>query len=88
MEELTDNEAWLGGYKARERGYGCPWGNPAARQGWLAAKAEEPLATCPKCGGEAVLRGTGYLTSHNSPPNEDGYVTNCGNRRPTLRKAK
>jgi hypothetical protein len=40
MDELIDNEAWLAGYAARQRGLGCPWGNPAARQGWLVAKAD------------------------------------------------
>jgi hypothetical protein len=88
MEEpLIDMKAWLAGYHARERGYGIPWGDHSARQGWLAAKAAEVRATCPRCGGEALVRPSGYLSSHNAPPNEHGYIANCGNRRPTLRKA-
>jgi hypothetical protein len=37
---------------------------------------------CPKCGVTTVLRSTGYLASHNAPPNENGYIARCGNRWP------
>ena len=43
---------------------------------------------CPKCGAEVEVRqqpwqDREYLASHNAPPNEDGYVTRCGNRSTT-----
>lgn len=44
----------------------------------------EEIVTCPKCGGKALKLPRGYIGSHNSPPNEDGYVARCGNRRQTL----
>lgn len=42
----------------------------------------EQTTSCPKCGQTVTRLPTGFLSSHNTPPNKDGYVANCGNRRP------
>lgn len=45
-------------------------------------KIVERVVTCKSCGATVGVRPTGNLASHNRPPNKDGYVTRCGNRRP------
>lgn len=46
---LISNEAWLAGYASFERGDDCPWGDEAARLGWLQARTDL-VAVCDLCG--------------------------------------
>lgn len=40
MSGSINNAEWLAGYRAYERGEGCPWGDFSASEGWRTAKAD------------------------------------------------